>query len=189
MSKIRYVLIILFTVAITFRAWQLTGCLTYASLKLTKQSVVVRTEEQINLDENKKIYKLLHNKITVGANEFGRLYTILVSPRIINELVGPAGFVLILVHILKLINSKKVSKNRFLQIIVLPTVVVLPILKPHLSIPLYGFLLSLIAIREIDFFSVSWKNILVYVGLITVTVLYFFYSWRFGTLCNEILFK
>ena len=147
-------------------------------------------ESQILLDDSQRgVNRIFHNKVTSSIFIFTKSYATLFAPKLITQIAGPLGLLLIVIAAYRIIQAKNIlGLIHFGLILILP---ILLIFSDTIKLLLILFMLSLFSFTfwSISYFFESKIKTVTFLSLVPLTLLYFFYSWRLETFCSEVIFK
>ncbi len=191
MAAIKKITIVILILIYAFRLWQTTGCQDFTSFNLNPLSISLRTTADINTDPGlpKSISRFFHNKITEGAYEIGKDLAGLFEPRLLLEILGPLGFLMLILALLETVKTKKTLSLINLGAIL--TVAVLMVLNLNQKIIFYLFAASLMlfsfwGIGRLQ--KIKYSLILI-LFLTAATFCYYSFSWQLSSFCSQIFFN
>ncbi|MDO8487453.1 MAG: hypothetical protein Q7S45_04115 [Candidatus Curtissbacteria bacterium] len=154
-------------------------------------SVKINVESQTGLDPSgqKVISKIFHNKIVTFPFEASKSFAKTIDPGFLLEVLGPAGFLLLILSPVEIFRRKR--KLGFIHLTVVLAVLIFSLrpISPKIAfwaVSISFYTLSLWGIgavvknKYISFF---------FIVLIFYSLWYFAINWQMPALCNEIFFN
>ena len=170
--------------------WQSSGCVSFLTLKFNPITIKINVENQ-TLTEGKtqtKTSRFFYNKASAGLLEIGKSYTQVINPKLILDIIGPLGLIL-LVYAFSYTIKKPSIKN--VPIAVLTIVVpffVLATSNSKLAFFVWSITLFIFSSLGVNLIKPSRLMILIFVLLAIINLWYFAFSWQMQQICNEIFF-
>jgi hypothetical protein len=189
---IKKAFIILIILTYSFRFWQSTGCLQQIGHTFLPLSIKIRVEEQVGIDKDipRNASRFFHNKVSEGFFEISKTYFNVFDSRLLLEILGPLGLVLLVIGLLEVRNKKnnKLYLSHLMILLIIPFILMLKInTKTSFNI-LFASLYSF-SFWGLGFFSKSILKKIIFIILVAITFFYFSFNWQMSQLCNEIFFN
>lgn len=171
-----------------FRLWQTTGCQHFRGFYFNPLAIKINVESQTNLDDQRTIAKIFHNKVIVAPIEISKSFAQVIDPKVLLDLLGPAGLVFFMLALAQIAKTKNKLGFVHLTVVLIAAFLSLTAIAPKtaffaLSLSFYSF--SLWGTR----FKVSKHLSLILLGLIFLNLWYFAINWQMPSICDEIFFN
>ena len=187
-SKIFAVILVLI---FAFRIWQATGCENFKSFQFNPLAIKINVEEQTSIDVgiNRNISRFFHNKISTGFYEFAKSYVSIFNPRILSEILGPVGLILLILAAVDIFRERKILM--FSHLFIVMSVLLLAILWPNPKILFYMIAVSLFSFTfwGINHATKAKTAGILFFFLVIITFWYFIFDWQMSRVCNQIFFN
>ena len=187
-SKIFAVILVLI---FAFRIWQATGCENFKSFRFNPLSIKINVEEQTSIDVgiNRNISRFFHNKISTGFYELTKSYVKIFNPRLLFEILGPIGSVLVILGVANIFKDKVILRLGHFFIVISALLFAILWLNPRVS-----FYLTAASLFSFTFWGISQVTKtkitgILFIFLVFITFWYFIFSWQMLTVCNQIFFN
>lgn len=187
----RKIFLLLALAVFSVRIWQSTGCLNFLPTKFDTQTVKIKVEEQVNVDQNlnREVSRFFHNKVSTGFFEAAKATSRFADPVFLLDILGPLGLILTLLAIKRLV--KKFSRAQGLSFLAVLTSILFAAATSNakaayaaVSIALYGF-----SLWGTTTLKTNKLTIFAFFVLALVTLWYFAMSWQMKAVCNQIFFN
>lgn len=188
MKKVFLILVLL---AFSFRLWQTTGCKNFLPFKFDPASVKMNVEEAVNTDlnQNRDISRFFHNKASTGLFEITKSYTKVLDTKLLLEILGPIGIVLLILAIKNTFkNANKIVQIHFALLLITPLFVMV-YKNPKTAFYSLAFILYSFSLWGLNLKKTNRLCSLLFVLATVATFWYFAFSWQLPTICNEIFFN
>ena len=174
----------------SFRLWKTTGCKQFTSFYFNPISVKISVESQRTLDNQSflAVSRIFHNKLNTTPFELTKAIAQALTPRFLIEILGPLGFMLTILAVLRIIKEK--HKRALLHLLLVISASILAVLPGN---PKNFFLIISLTWFSVTFWGLQFfsntNKLLLYFFLILLTFWYFNLSWQMPAICNEIFFN
>lgn len=181
----------LLVVLFAFRIWQSSGCVNFRSFAFDKGRITATVESSRQYETNPSglLSRLEHNKLTVAPYEFGLNLSSLLDPRLILDLVGPAGLAAALIAIYVIVSQRRKTGLIFLAILATAQILITLFTSSKTDMLILCVLWFLLGFWSLNFFTKTKTRLFVFLLLWLYSFWFFFISWQLPQICNEILFK
>lgn len=188
--KIKLFIAFIIIAIFAFRIWQSTGCRQFVSFKFNPIAIKISVESNINTDVDieRNIARLFHNKITVGGFEFTKAVFSPFDSAVMLEILGPLGLILLISSCIYVLKSKSIFSITHFSLMPVSSLAAVLLSNPKTVFYLISFSLYSFSMWGL-FYLLKSKYAFALIFLIPITLWHFAFNWQMPQICHEIFFN